>query len=201
MAKRGWHGMSEQMVTGRALLQASNVLVNSDILVMTLPGQIPILQLQSLRQLTTFHLKFLICRMPHDALRDNSAETKTRLPLRLLSLVSAEEYLRLWFCLHDEGAMLALLNEKNWQVLEAIHMTQFNIMSSMLTNNTGPGIPFPFSTWKFAGIWHIFYHQGDLLKNINIKRNIITVTVVSWDNTLFTWLLGNLGVREVLTSN
>ena len=108
IGKRGWHGMSEQMVTGRALLQASNVLVNSDILVMTLTGQIPRLQLQSLRQLTTSHLKLIICRVPHDALKDSSAETKTRLPLRLLSLVSAEEYLRLrlfvcmmkWQCWH-----------------------------------------------------------------------------------------------------
>ena len=71
-------------------------------------SQIPRLQLQSLRQLTTFHLKLTICRVPHDALRDSSAETKTRLPLRLLSLVSAEEYLRLrlfvcmmkWQCWH-----------------------------------------------------------------------------------------------------
>ena len=106
--KRGWHGMREQMVTIRALLQVPNVLVNSDILGMSLIGQIPILQLQSLRQLTTFHLKLITCRMPHDGLRDNSAETKTRLPLRLLSLVSAEEYLRFrlfvcmmkWQCWH-----------------------------------------------------------------------------------------------------
>ena len=55
-----------------------------------------------------FHLKFIICRMPHDGLRDNSGETKTRLPLRLLSLESAEEYLRFqlfvcmmkWQCWH-----------------------------------------------------------------------------------------------------
>ena len=38
-----------------------------------------------------FNLKPVIGRMLHDGLRYNSTKTRTRLPLRLLSLASAEE--------------------------------------------------------------------------------------------------------------
>lgn len=69
--------------------------------------------------------------MLQDGQRYSSIETRTRLALRLLSLASAEELLRLGICLHDKGALLILFNKRKWQALEAIQMTPFDIVGSI----------------------------------------------------------------------
>lgn len=45
----------------------------------------------------TFNLKSIICSMSHVSLKYSRTRTRTKLPLRLLSLASTEEYLRLGF--------------------------------------------------------------------------------------------------------
>ena len=135
-----------------------------------------------MRQLTTLNLKPIICNRSQDGLEYGSTRTKTRLPLIAVISIRRRILETCVVCLHDEGVMLVLPNEKSgnhWR-LHPIWYSEF----CMLTNNPGPRIPLPFSNWMFAGIGYIFYYQGDFPENINIKRNITIVTVVSWDSLL-----------------
>ena len=175
--------MREQMETRKPSLQASGVVVSLGTLEMRATGQPPILLLQSLRQLTTFNLKPTICNMSQDNLKYGSTRTKTRLPLRLLSLASTKEYWRLvlFVCMMKGLCWYYWIKEsdKHWRLFPIWYS-----VFCMWPNNPRPGIPLPFSNWMFAGIRYIFYCQGDFSENINIKRNIILATVASWDSLL-----------------
>lgn len=103
-------------------------IVNSDILVMTLPGQDPDTSIAVTEIVDHFSFKI------HYLQNATWCSEGQQCQKQKLGSSEIKWYLQeIWeedeagFCLHDEGAMLALLNEK--RSIGGTHMTQFNIMS------------------------------------------------------------------------